>query len=77
MTNQNMKMYIPVAKSGRSTLTYAKKFLVCCDGDKRDAKNLATTLFGAGSDRGFGNSKILKQILDHIDSIEIVRSPIV
>jgi len=34
-------------------LTYAKKFLVCCDGDKRDAKNLATTLFGAGSDRGF------------------------
>ena len=42
-----MKMYIPVAKSGRSTLTYAKKFLVCCDGDKREAKNLATTLFGA------------------------------
>ena len=36
-----------------------------------------TTLFGAGSDRGFGNSQILKQILDHIDSIEIVRSPIV
>ena len=67
-----MKMYIPVAKSGRSTLTYAKKFLVCCDGDKREAKALATTLFGAGSDRGFGNSSILKQVLDHIDSMRLL-----
>jgi hypothetical protein len=71
-----MKIYIPRARSGRTTLDYAKKFLVCCDGDKTEAKDIATKLFGPASDRGFGNSSIHTQIINHIDSIKVVRKPI-
>lgn len=71
-----MKIFIPNPKSGRSTLTYAKKFLVCSDGDKAEAKEIATHLFGPATNRGFSNSAILTQIKEHIDSIEVVRTPI-
>lgn len=71
-----MKLYIPSAKSGRSTLTYAKKFLVCSDGDKAEAKEIALSIFGPATNRGFSNSSVLEQINSYIDSIEVVRKPI-